>query len=256
MAESSRPSHIPGALQKHRSRRYPDQVYYLYVPRGYDGSSTWRLLVTIHGQDRGAVDRLEHFVACAERHGYILLGPLFPPSSRFQMLGIGGERADQRLLDLVDEVADDLAVPIDRFDLFGYSGGGQFAHRFLYVRPTRLRSVIVGAPGTVTLPSERDRWPVGVRGLARVAGARFDLEEVRRPRVLLIVGTEDVIPDGLNQSPWAMRTGATRLGRARTLHAAWLVAGIAHEYVEVPVAGHGLDDQIIERTCRFLAAGL
>jgi hypothetical protein len=195
-------------------------------------------------------------VAFAERHDYILLGPHFPPSIRFQMLGIGGERADQRLLDLVDEVAGDLTVHTDQFDLFGYSAGAQFAHRFLYVRPARLRSVVIGAPGTVTLPSSRDRWPVGVRGLARTAGVRFSLEEVRRPRVLLIVGTEDVTLEGLNQNPWAMRTGATRLGRARSLHAAWLVAGIAHEYVEVPESGHGLDDQIVESACRFLAAGL
>jgi hypothetical protein len=70
---------------------------------------------------------------------------------------------------------------------------------------------------------------------------------------MLIVGTEDVVLERLNQSPWAMRTGATRLDRARSLHAAWLVAGIEHAYVEVSGSGHGLDEQLVEQACRFLA---
>jgi hypothetical protein len=85
-----------------------------------------------------------------------------------------------------------------------------------------------------------------------VTGARFELDEVRRPRVMLIIGTEDLLLDGFNQQPWAMRAGATRLHRARSLHAAWLVAGIEHEYVEVSGSAHGLDEQIVEHTARFL----
>jgi pimeloyl-ACP methyl ester carboxylesterase len=159
-----------------------------------------------------------------------------------------------RLLELVDEVASDLGIDAEQFDLFGYSGGAQFAHRFLYAWPRRLRSVVVGAPGTVTLPNDRERWPVGVRGLARAVGVRFHLEDVRRPRLLLMVGTEDVRLEGLNQSVWAMRAGATRLNRARSLHAAWLVAGMEHAYVEVPNAGHGVDEQFVQQACQFLAA--
>ena len=245
-----------GAIRELTSARRPDQVYYLYVPPDYDGSRTFRLLVSIHGQSRGAVSYAGRFTAFADQHNYIVLAPRFPPSVRFQELGIGGERADLRLLELVEELAAEYAVEASRFDLFGYSGGAQFAHRFLYIQPARLRSVVVGAPGTVTLPSDRDRWPVGIRGLAKAAGVRFNLEEVRRPRVMLIVGADDVTLDGLNQSERAMRTGTTRLGRTRSLHASWLVAGIDHQYVEIPNSGHGLDDQIIEEACRFLAAGL
>jgi pimeloyl-ACP methyl ester carboxylesterase len=243
----------PGVLQRRVSRRWPDQVYHLYVPRGHADTSALRLLVTVHGYDREAVGRVGQFVELAERHRFILLGPEFVPSIHYQTLGVGGDRADLRLLDLVEEVSSDLGLDAERFDLFGYSGGAQFAHRFLYVWPRRLRSVVVGAPGTVTVPSTRNRWPVGVRDLRRVTGARFDLDEVRRPRLMLIVGTEDLVLEGFNQRPWAMRTGATRLDRVRTLHAAWLVAGIEHEYVEVSGSGHGLDEQIAEQACRFLA---
>jgi poly(3-hydroxybutyrate) depolymerase len=254
MPDIARQPRREGVLHELRSRRQPDQVYYLYIPRRYDGRAPARLLVTMHGRDREASHRAERFLAFAERHNYILLGPRFPASIRFQVLGMGGDRADVRLLNLIEEVAGDLNIEADRFDLIGYSGGAQFAHRFLYVWPERLRSVVIGAPGTVTLPSSRERWPVGIRNLARLAGVRFDLEAVRRPRVMLIVGTDDINLDGLNQSPWAMRAGSTRLGRARSLHAAWLVAGITHEYIEVSESAHGLDDQIVERVADFLVA--
>jgi len=249
------PPHTPGGVQCLTSRRQPDQVYYLYVPREYDESAGYRLLLTMHGHDRETSVRIEHFVALAERHRYVLLGPHFPPSIRFQMLGIGGERADLRLLNLVEEVSEDLSLGADQFDLVGYSGGAQFAHRFLYVWPRRLRAIVVGAPGTVTVPSTRERWPSGVRSLAKVAGARFNLAEVRQPRIMLLVGAEDFLLEGFNQSPWAMRTGATRLERARVLHAAWQVAGIEHEYVEVPGSGHGLDERMVEHAARFLVGG-
>ena len=252
---SSLPSRNLGIVQNLTSRRRSDQAYFLYVPQRYDEGAAFRLLVTVHGHDREASLRIEHFVAFAERHQYVLLGPHFPASVRFQMLGIGGERADLRLLDLVDEVSQDLSLDAEQFDLVGYSGGAQFTHRFLYVWPRRLRTVVVGAPGTVTMPSLRDRWPSGVRNLAKVSGQRFDLAEVRRPRIMLLVGADDLLLEGFNQSAWAMQTGATRLGRARTLHAAWLVAGIDHEYVEVPGSGHGLDEQMVEEAARFLVAG-
>lgn len=244
----------PGSLQRRVSRRWPDQVYHLYVPRGHADASTRRLLVTVHGYDREAVSRVEQFVELAERDNIVLLGPEFASSIQYQTLGVSGDRADLRLLDLVEEVSAELGLDGEQFDLFGYSGGAQFAHRFLYVWPRRLRTVVIGAPGTVTSPSSRHRWPVGIRNLRRVTGARFDLDEVRRPRVMLLVGSEDVVLEGLNQRPWAMRTGATRLDRARSLHAAWLVAGIAHEYVEVAGSAHGLDEGIVKQACRFLAA--
>jgi pimeloyl-ACP methyl ester carboxylesterase len=247
-------STVRGILHHRTSRERPDQAYYLYVPRAFDGGPASRLLVTVHGHDREAVGRTEQFVELAERHNFVLLGPHFPPSIRFQMLGIGGERADLRLLDLVSEVSSELGLPREPFDLFGYSGGGQFAHRFLYVWPRRVRRVIVGAPGTVTAPSEQHRWPGGVRKLLSIAGASFDIDEIRRRQVMLLVGTDDVLLEGLNQQPWAMRSGATRLARARTLHASWLVAGIDHTYVEVPGLGHGVDARIVEHTRRFLTA--
>jgi poly(3-hydroxybutyrate) depolymerase len=240
------------------SRAHPRQRFYLYVPRSYDGRDQFRLLVVMHGAERRAEEYAEEFTAFADEHRYIILAPLFPRGERYQQLGIGDDdsiRADLRLLELVSEVGGRYRVETDRFDLFGFSGGGQFAHRFLYVHPDRLRSVVVAAPGTVALPTDRYRWPYGIADLGKLANVRFDLEKVRRVRALLIVGEEDVEDENLNESDEANRFGRTRLKRARTLHEAWQEAGIRHEYVEVADLGHELNGSIVRRAARFLAAG-
>lgn len=243
-------------MQEIISAAHPDERYLLYVPALHNGNVARRLLVVVHGYTRKALSYVEQFVGFADRHEYILLAPVFSATKRYQVLGIGGSaRSDLRLLDLVDEVADQHGLDAERFDLFGYSGGGQFAHRFLYVHPGRLGSVVVGAPGTVTVPSSRYPWPMGVANLSEQADAAFELEAIRRARIMLIVGEDDLGLDDLNQSERAMRFGATRLGRARTLHAAWQVAGIPHEYVEVPGVGHGLGETLLAPVYRFLASG-
>jgi pimeloyl-ACP methyl ester carboxylesterase len=198
----------------------------------------------------------EPFIDFANRYGYVVLAPLFSAAFRYQDLGVGRRhRADLRLLELVEEVTAEHGLNGERFDLFGYSGGAQFAHRFLYLHAGRLHSVVIGAPGTITVPSRRYAWPAGLGGLEE-GKVRVDLEAIDKARVLLIVGDDDVTLENLNQSEQAMRFGTTRLGRARALHAAWQVAGIDHEYMEVPDTGHGLDERFTGPIQRFLAEGL
>lgn len=74
-------------------------------------------------------------------------------------------RFDLLVLDMIDPAAEIWPLSTDRFALFGYSGGGQFAHRFLYLHPHRPTALSIGAPGNVTLPDPVRPWPAGVRGL-------------------------------------------------------------------------------------------
>lgn len=243
-----------GVVEK-TSRDRPDQRYYLYVPTDYDGSTEFRLLVVMHGRKRRAEAYAEQFTGFADAHHYIILAPLFPEPERYQQLGIGDDtiRADLRLLELVDELGRSYRVESTSFDLFGFSAGAQFAHRFMYVHPERLRSVVAAAPGTVTLPTDRYPWPSGVADLEEVANVRLELGQVRRIHSMLIVGEDDVGSGSLNRSDEANRFGRTRLQRARTLHQTWLDAGIDHVYVELSHVGHVLDERIAEQATRFLA---
>ena len=195
--------------------------------------------------------------AMAEEHGYLILSPCFDYRSGFQMLGIGGPvRHDLLVLEMIDDVARDFQVATDWLSLFGYSAGGQFAHRFLYVHAERVGQVAIGAPGAVTLPSMDHQWPLGVADLPEVAGKAFDLSAVRRPRILLFVGDQDNDPDdpSLDRTEEASAYGRTRLERVQRLHAAWLDANIPHEYVEVPGVKHA-DSGVEEVAWAFLAGG-
>jgi poly(3-hydroxybutyrate) depolymerase len=235
------------------SKVHPEQDYFLYVPPSYDGRRTLRLLVSMHGAHRTALAYAQRFITFADEHDFVVLAPIFPDGEAYQTLGVKGTyRADLALLGLVDEVAEQYRVETDEFDLFGFSGGGQFAHRFLYVHPERLRSVAIGAPGTVTVPSDRYKWPDGTADLKQVAGVSLDLSAIRTPRIMLVVGDQDVGSDELNESQVADRLGYTRLERARTLHTAWDAAGIPHAYLEVAGVGHQLDHRILAPVQRFI----
>ena len=246
---------VPAGLTEQTSRVYRGQEYYLYVPKSYDGSTRYRLLVMIHGYGRRVEEYTEEFTEFADRQRYVILSPYFPEDERFQQLGIGEEeetiRFDERTLGLVAEVGGRLNVETERFDLFGFSAGGQFAHRFLYAHPDRLRSVVVAAPGTVTVPTDRYRWPMGLRNLDSLAKVNVDLNRVRQVRVMLIVGQDDKDDENLRETDEANRFGKTRLERARALSKAWDEAKIGHQYVEVKDLDHTLDGRISGRATRF-----
>jgi len=250
---------VPAGLSEQDSRAFPKQEYFLYVPKRYDGRTQYRLLVMIHGNGRHVEDYTEEFKRFAEERRYIVLSPFFPEDVRFQQLGIGEEektiRSDQRVLGLVDEVGGRVNVETAKFDLFGFSAGGQFAHRFLYLYPERLRTVVVAAPGTVTMPNEKYRWPSGLRNLDCLAGVRVNLDRVRQVRIMLTVGREDTGDESVRDTDEANRFGKTRLARARTLHDEWEDAKIGHRYVEVKDLEHDLDERIVGPATRFIAEG-
>jgi pimeloyl-ACP methyl ester carboxylesterase len=47
--------------------------------------------------------------------------------------------------------------------LFGFSGGGQFAHRYALFYPRRVARQVLGAPGWYTFPDPEHRYPLGLR---------------------------------------------------------------------------------------------
>ena len=92
----------------------------------------------------------------------------------------GDIRYDRVLLDIVDEVAGKYGLADARFALFGYSGGGHFAHRFFMLHPDRLWAVAIGASGSVTLLDDtRDFW-VGTRDLQARFGIAIDSAAMAR----------------------------------------------------------------------------
>lgn len=216
--------------------------YCLYVPASVveNPARAGRILAAIHGTDRGNQALRDLFIPYAEATGSIILAPLFPcgigePQERdnYKYIEYHGIRFDHLLLDMVDEVAERYGVDAGRFDLFGFSGGAHFAHRFLYLHPSLLRTASIGAPGSPTLLDGTRRWWVGVADIEKLFGVRLDLAAMRRVRVHLAVGSDDTDTWEITHTPgsrhWmdgANDAGVTRVDRMRTLAGSLWASGL------------------------------
>jgi pimeloyl-ACP methyl ester carboxylesterase len=231
--------------------------YCLYVPESLkedQDRSGVRLIVAMHGTGRTADAYRDGFAPLAERTRSIVLAPLFPVGliepgelSNFKRIKFHDMRFDLLLLAMVDEVAKKYGLdPKQRFLLFGFSGGGQFVHRFYYLHPDRLAAVTIGAPGSITQLDDSRDWWVGTRTFTAEFGTGLDLDALRQVRVQMIVGALDTETWEITIRPgdriWmegANDAGRTRIDRLKTLKASYekngipvqldIVAGIGHE---------------------------
>jgi pimeloyl-ACP methyl ester carboxylesterase len=242
------------------SRLDPRFSWCAYVPPGFEraAAADYRLLVAVHGTARGMTLYRDAFAAFAERNRFIVLAPLFPGGitspddlSSYKLLRAGPLHYDAVLLGMVDEVGAKYRIDVARFALFGFSGGGHFAHRFFYLHPERLSAVSIGAPGVVTLlDADHDFW-VGVRNFEQVFGKRLDVEAMRRVPAHMVIGADDsdtweiTIPRG---SSWWMEgadlAGRDRRDRMRALKASFEKAGIAVRQDSVPGVAHRVEPMI------------
>lgn len=243
----------------------PRLSYCLYVPRDYeeDGTRHYPLVVVVHGTERGAQLYRDLFADFAETRGVIVLAPLFPcnlagpgDTENYKWLEAGGIRFDLRLLDMVSEATDRYRIAEGGMLIHGFSGGGHFVHRLLYLHPDRIRAASIGAPGVVTLFDDTVEWPVGTRGMELYFGKHIDKPLVARVPVQCVVGADDTetweitVPrDAPIWRPGMNETGRTRIDRLRRLAATLeaggasvrfdLVEGVAHD-------GRGVLPQVMD----------
>ncbi|MBX9463692.1 MAG: alpha/beta hydrolase [Aquamicrobium sp.] len=228
--------------------------YCLYVPQDYsetDGKQ-YDLAVIVHGTGRTAAQYRDRFADFAEKHGCIILAPLFPVGivepgelANYKRIEFHGIRYDLVLLSMVDEVCAKYRIRDGGFMMYGYSGGGQFCQRFFMLHPQRLRAVAIGAPGVVTLLNQDYDWWVGVRDLKARFGIEIDLEAMRRVKVQTLIGGADdatweiTIPrDSKLWMDGADLQGANRLERIAALADSFEAHGIAVRRDIVPGIAH------------------
>ncbi len=218
--------------------------YLAYVPQ--DAARPLQALAVIHGSDFKHEVMCRYFAALAEETGCVVLAPLFAPSgvanpdpNGFKFLRSTHAEYDRVLLDMVDEAGGRFGCARERFFLFGFSGGAQFAHRFLYAHPAHLHAVSIAAPGMVTLIDPgRPAW-VGTEGLSALCGSDLVLPQVQRVSVQLLVGSKDAKPHvgGAGQELYDY-AGGNRVERLRTLRTNYQLHGIRVAHHEVPGAAH------------------
>ena len=223
--------------------------YCLYVPEELGPRAP--LVVVQHGTERNFLLYRDHLRSFADEHGALVLAPLFPAGiddpadlHNFKFLEYRGIRFDRVLLAMVEEVAQRYPVDPERFYLHGFSGGGQFAHRFGYLHPERLARLSIGAPGRITRLDDTLPWWLGTADFEKRFGRAIDLDALRRVPVLMVAGEDDVEtweitnPGEPNWMDGAEKTGATRVERLRTLERDFVAHGVDVRFVLVPGVAH------------------
>ena len=195
------------------------QKYFLYIPsRGGSGKPVF---VTVHGVKRMAVEHAVEFSAFAELYDVVLVAPLFPKKQfcDYQRLGRQGRgnRADRALHRILNDVSSLTGANINKLYMFGYSGGGQFVHRYAMANPRHAVRIVVAAAGWYTFPDTEVNYPRGVKKAKGLQDIRFDPSQFLSVPTCVVVGDRDVHRNHeLNKSARIDRQqGITRLERGK-----------------------------------------
>lgn len=239
--------------------------YFLYVPQVLPQNP--EILVAVHGISRNAADYVKLLSPYADEYGVIIVAPYFPREvfRDYQRLGRTGlgRRADHTLGTIVDDVRSQYPSARQEINLFGFSGGAQFAHRFAMAHPESVNRVVIGAAGWYTFPDLGEGFPYGIRPSRRLYHTYFNPHEFLEVPMHVIVGSDDGNRSGsLNTAAQINRQqGFTRIERAKSWVSAMrdtavqkgyeprvsmeILQGAHHSFVD-SVEAHGMGDRIFD----------
>lgn len=181
------------SIARHMLASDPSQLYLLYTPTAL--STEPRLVVSVHGASRNVDQHARLLSAYCEMYGARLLVPHFSAARYSDYAQFGrtgrGQRADLALHRMVAEAASRTGAPTDRFHLFGFSTGAQFAHRYAMAYPHRVAFAVIANARRFTQPDPAARFPRGIRSTRRLPGLRFDPDAFLRVPMAVFVGAAD-----------------------------------------------------------------
>ncbi|NMG42395.1 hypothetical protein GPA22_01430 [Aromatoleum toluvorans] len=185
---------LPGCVEQRALRSDSSLRYVVYVPSR--GGVDAPILVSVHGISRNALEHVKLFAPFAERAGVVVVAPLyererFPDYQRLSA-NARGESPVAVMEAIVAEVARTTGALAAPLRLFGYSGGGQFVHRYAMAHPERVAAYVVGAAGWYTFPDAERRYPYGLRYSRRLQMGGFDLNRFLAVPGWVLVGERDV----------------------------------------------------------------
>ncbi|MCE8008450.1 alpha/beta hydrolase [Aestuariivita sp.] len=191
-------------------------------------------LVAVHGIRRGATLQARLFARRAAALGRPVIAPIFDETgwAGYQQACVRG-RADLALLDLVSVLHGEGVVRSQTFDLFGFSGGAQFAHRFAMLHPDRVEDLTIASPGWYTF-LDGAPYPYGLSprpGHVDIWAERLiaNLSRFLALSINVCVGERDCVVDKNTRSGLEINAqqGLHRLDRARRWSAALRAAAAA-----------------------------
>ena len=215
------------------------------------------VLVALHGLGDTGTKFAQPLLDQADAEGWIVLAPTLAYGD-WRALSVAqddiqlGEQVLAEVDRLQNEVGD-VPVATDRVRLFGFSRGGQLAHRLGLVHPDRVTDVVVFSAGTYTLPEDapREILPFGTADLAAYVGYPLDLDALRHVHFLVGVGLLDSNPEDLPRA-WDPIEGSTRVQRAERFVRALRAEGVPADLRLFAGVGHDLTTSMVGAALGFL----
>ncbi|MFH1856110.1 MAG: hypothetical protein ABH836_02630 [Candidatus Omnitrophota bacterium] len=151
-----------GKVESRKLRKDPEQIYYIYLPEKYSPAREWPLFIGVHAYTCSGQDTIPIWQEYADNENFILVCPTF--SNGYQRLE---DAADNRMIDIIEEVEKDFSIDKKKILIAGFSGGAQFTHRFVLKHPEYINSASIMAAGSYDYPqrsrkAEHIKFLVGV----------------------------------------------------------------------------------------------
>jgi predicted esterase len=236
--------------------------YYVYNPKHGEGIPIEKrqLFVLIHSSGREPLDYIEKFQSFADENNLVLLAPLFtedctnpPNEANYKFVKFNQFRFDQIVLEMIHRASRIYNFDEEKFVMHGFSGGGQFVHRFYYTQPQKLTAVSIGAPGIATFIDDSENWYAGTADFNQIFNQSIDFVQMKQVPVQLIVGGNDTDDSFMSDhDEYREKYGKSRLQRMKHLEENYRKFGIEVHFDEIEGVGHnGLHDQIIKKVEDF-----
>jgi predicted esterase len=205
-------------------------IYY-HVPNA--STTTMPILFVFHGAGRNAVEYRNSWVEEANNRGFIVITPKFAssdfPGGDAYNLGnvfIDGDNPSSTTLNdeqdwafsiiepLFDEIKSQLSNTSETYNIFGFSAGGQFAHRFLMFKPNaRINKAVASASGWYSVPDSNIEFPYGI---GNCPVENIPASSYFSKNMIIQIGTLDNDPNAsaLRRNPIVDIQGTNRYDRA------------------------------------------
>jgi len=187
----------------------PDVRVYTVVPSTLNPAT--RILLAMHGNSRTASSYADTWRPWAAAHDYLVLCPFYdvanwPSAGMYQMGNVFSEddcggtmNPRERWAFTIDlgihqQAREGFAIADPRFDMWGFSGGGQHVHRFMLFEPDApVRLAISAGSGWYTVPDPVIDCPYGPGDPLQFP--RQDVLDWTNRDMVIMVGTADTLRD-------------------------------------------------------------
>lgn len=210
--------------------KQPVKVFYT-IPAKSNANTP--ILFLFHGDDRNASEYRDALIAKSEQYNFIILAPEFseqyyPTGDKYNLgnVFVDGDNPSPSTLNPEDVWTFSIIEPVfdyfkkvmllnaNSYSIIGHSAGGQFAHRFVMLKPNaRFNTVVASASGWYTVPDLKAAFPYG---FVKSPLANLPFATLFSKKLYVQIGLLDNDPNspGLRHNAEADAQGLNRLARA------------------------------------------